>query len=392
MNYGVSDDGQAYIIMEYVEGQPLSNIIAEEAPITFRRFQSIFLPLLSALEHAHSKGIIHRDIKPSNIMIQRDQQGDETAKLVDFGIAKAVADCLDSTAQIALTKTGITIGSPTYMSPEQCQAKELDCRSDLYSLACVMYESLNGAPPFVSDSNMDVMYKHLHETPISTKELSVRMEIPEVLVKAIMWGLKKEPAKRPESAAKYRARISTALEEVTLDRAPSVAGKSKTKLSGVVRIWLPFALIVLAGLVAVPVFLLDKKPKAPANPTIARSNSSKAQESLREARDLYALGKARESLAKSEEAIAFSKRGSRSTLADAEMCACDAIHIEKWSSEKTELYKRQLKYSMDAFMIFSSLNAEQPKLFRQLIQFLRHIRTSGKSTMPICFWNNATQS
>jgi serine/threonine protein kinase len=348
--------------MEYVEGQPLSTIISEHAPITFRRFQNVFLPLLSALDHAHSKAIIHRDIKPSNIIVQRDEQGNETAKLVDFGIAKAVADSVTSTSHVGLTKTGSTIGSPTYMSPEQCQGKELDCRSDLYSLACVMYESLNGQPPFISDTSMDVMYKHIHEARVSTKELSARMEIPEVLVKAILWGLNKEPAKRPESAAKYSAKIASALDEITLDRSPKKAGKAKNSSRKRVAVGLLIASVVLGGLIAGSQLLPANHKRTPAIPAVTQSDTSKGKELLKKAQAYYNAYKFKESLETSEQAIVLLKRGSPSTLAEALMCASDSIHSMNSRGVTKELIQKQLNYSMEAFKIYSRLHAEPPKI------------------------------
>ncbi len=352
MNYGIAEDGQAYIVMEYLEGSPLSEVISKDAPISFRRFQNFFLPLLAALQEAHNNNIIHRDIKPSNIIISKDAQGKEIAKLVDFGIAKAYLGDTESTLPSGLTKTGLTIGSPIYMSPEQCQGMELDNRSDLYSLACVMFETMNGEPPFSSDSSLDVMYKHLHEPRIKTKELSARMEIPENLAKAILFGLNKDVSKRPESAAKFAARLSAALDEVTLDRVPLKRKKAKSAKKRILGIALICGLALL--LVAATCMLFAHFYKEQNNQGVVLKSKDSAEALLMEADRLtYMPGKKLEAVKLSEKAIELQKHGSPSSLAHAYLK--EVFYISRVELRGRDLQIKAIEYAKRAAAIFKRL-------------------------------------
>lgn len=173
VSFGLCNDGQAYLVMEYLEGLSLAEDLKRNGRFPLKKFKNVFLPLLSALEHAHQAGVVHRDIKPGNIMICGNEAGQQTVKLVDFGIAKA----MNGSDSQQLTQTGSLLGSPSHMSPEQCQGKPLDGRSDLYSLACVMYECLTGEPPFSGDSPLLVMQKHSTEPPPTLAELCRKIQI-----------------------------------------------------------------------------------------------------------------------------------------------------------------------------------------------------------------------
>ena len=161
-DYGEGDN-MPYIVMEYVEGATLSQLIRHENVLSEERFLHIFQQVSSALVHAHEQGVIHRDLKPSNIMITcRD--GNDQVKILDFGIAKLVD--ASETAQ-HLTQTGELFGSPLYMSPEQCSGSRIDARSDVYSLGCVMFEALTGDVPFRGASVVETIHKHVSSSPPS---------------------------------------------------------------------------------------------------------------------------------------------------------------------------------------------------------------------------------
>lgn len=165
--YSASDatNEKLYLVMDYIDGQPLSSMLAA-GPLKVEQFFRIFDCLLSALQYAHSAGVIHRDIKPGNIMVSADT---ESAVLVDFGIARLVNPQTGSDQK--LTATGTIQGTSSYMSPEQCIGKQVDARSDIYSLGCVMYESMTGRPPYNGESAYDVMYKHLNDSVSKLKHL-----------------------------------------------------------------------------------------------------------------------------------------------------------------------------------------------------------------------------
>ncbi len=216
LSFGLSKDQQPFLLMEYLEGKSLAELIEQQGSLDYRRFRNIFLPVLSALQTAHEKEIVHRDIKPGNIMICKDASGNEQAKLVDFGISKTFM----TDSQQNLTKSGAILGSPTYMSPEQCQGQQLDKRSDLYSLSCVMYESLVGEPPFSGESMLEIMQKHVGGALPEPKDVRSKIDINKDLLKTILWGLEKIPDSRPQSASNFAEKLANALERVTLDKLP----------------------------------------------------------------------------------------------------------------------------------------------------------------------------
>jgi uncharacterized protein YjdB len=183
--YAVKEAGELlFFVMKFVEGRPLDSIIHEVGPLPFPMVQSIMQQVGSALGSAHRRGIIHRDIKPANIMLDVDGW----AVVTDFGIAK-VAD------KQGLTMTGATVGTPSYMSPEQCAAtKELAATSDQYSLGVVAYEMLSGRLPFAQESVMAIMYAHFNEPPPPIQ--TARADCPPAIAAAVMRMLEKDPEKR----------------------------------------------------------------------------------------------------------------------------------------------------------------------------------------------------
>jgi len=183
--YAVKEAGELlFFVMKFVEGRPLDSIIHEVGPLPFPMVQSIMQQVGSALGSAHRRGIIHRDIKPANIMLDVDGW----AVVTDFGIAK-VAD------KQGLTMTGATVGTPSYMSPEQCAAtKELAPTSDQYSLGVVGYEMLSGRLPFAQESVMAIMYAHFNEPPPPIQ--TARADCPPAIAAAVMRMLEKDPEKR----------------------------------------------------------------------------------------------------------------------------------------------------------------------------------------------------
>ena len=182
--YAVRESDQiVYFVMKFVEGRPLDSIIKETGKLPIAMVQQILQQVGAGLGYAHKRGIIHRDVKPANVMV--DTEG--WAVVTDFGIAKV-------TETKGLTMTGATVGTPSYMSPEQCAAKELTGASDQYSLGVVAYEMLAGKLPFAADSIMAIMYSHFNDPPPPLND--VRPDCPPEIVKAVMRMLAKEPGER----------------------------------------------------------------------------------------------------------------------------------------------------------------------------------------------------
>lgn len=183
-----------YIVMEYVDGVTLRDIIHNDGPMPARRALEVIADACQALNFSHQHGIIHRDVKPANIMISKSG----AVKVMDFGIARAIADSGNS-----VTQTAAVIGTAQYLSPEQARGESVDARSDVYSLGCVLYELLTGEPPFVGDSPVSVAYQHVREDPEppSHKHPGITAELDAVVLKS----LAKNPDNRYQTAAEMRA-------------------------------------------------------------------------------------------------------------------------------------------------------------------------------------------
>src|SRR5262245_45865444 len=177
------NDRLLYFVMKFIAGRPLDGVLKELGPLPIPMVQMILQQVGGAFGYAHRRGIVHRDIKPANIMI--DEEG--WAVVTDFGIAKV------SQAE-GLTMTGMTVGTPTYMSPEQCMAQDVTGASDQYSLGVVAYEMITGRPPFSGGSMMAIMYGHFNDPPGDI--MALRPDCPVELRDAVMRMLEKDPAKR----------------------------------------------------------------------------------------------------------------------------------------------------------------------------------------------------
>ncbi|MBZ0186942.1 MAG: serine/threonine protein kinase, partial [Candidatus Obscuribacterales bacterium] len=196
-DFGISPTGQPYIVMDYLEGKPLSDIIKEEGQIKVDRAVHMFQQACEALAHAHNQSVIHRDLKPSNIVLVSYEDDKDYVKVVDFGVAKIMED--GGTEGQKLTQMGEVCGSPIYMSPEQCQGFALDKRSDVYSMGIVMYETLTNRLPILGKTMVETMSKHIKDAPPSFSEVRPDLYIPERVEQVILRALAKDPDDRPQS-------------------------------------------------------------------------------------------------------------------------------------------------------------------------------------------------
>ena len=200
IDFMVSSSGVPFIVMDYLEGESLEQMLKRLGRLNWKEAAEIFVEICKGLSHAHSKGIVHRDLKPGNIMLIKDKNGNMIPKVVDFGLVKA--NNIDDIGR--LTETGEVFGSPMYMSPEQCQGQEIDRRSDVYSLAVVLYECLTGAPPFVGKNVISTLSMHISsDVPPVPAELGV----PPWMVSIIQQALKKDPDSRIPSIEDFGAMI-----------------------------------------------------------------------------------------------------------------------------------------------------------------------------------------
>jgi len=206
-DFGVTESGQPYMVMDFVDGKTLSEVISRDGQLSQERFLRIFSQVCEALAHAHKRGVLHRDLKPSNIMLVRTFEGEEEVRIMDFGIAKLVGDTSER-AQ-ALTKTGEAVGSPLYMSPEQARGHKTDLRTDLYSLGCVMYECITGSPPFVGKSALDTMLMHMNDKPLSIRQASLGKIVDPRVERVVIKLLEKNPDERYQKMDDVLADIYT---------------------------------------------------------------------------------------------------------------------------------------------------------------------------------------
>lgn len=192
-DFGLSEHGQPYMVMDFIEGKPLSEIL-RKGPLPVEAVINIGIQLAHALQHAHEGGVLHRDLKPSNIMVSDYDCAFPQVKIVDFGIAKIL-----ETDATKVTQTGELLGTPQYMSPEQCRGGDLDARSDIYSLGCVMFEAITGSPPFSGASMVSVIVDQISKPVRTLTEVRPDMSFHAQLEDLMARALAKDPADRYQS-------------------------------------------------------------------------------------------------------------------------------------------------------------------------------------------------
>src|ERR1019366_6821737 len=211
-----TEDGRPFIVMEFIDGLMLREVIEHEAPLSVKRACAIVKQVASALAAAHDLGIIHRDIKPENIGLVKDEAG-ERVKVLDFGITKLREGQLKNEAaamSLAGGGTFFAIGTPEYMSPEQVQQWEIDGRSDLYSLGIVFYEMLTGGLPLAADSQAEWFLAHVSQAPRRLHDHASELRIPARLADLVMAMIEKDRTQRPMDAGAVIQAISDCEEEI----------------------------------------------------------------------------------------------------------------------------------------------------------------------------------
>ncbi len=231
-----------YIVMEYVDGVTLRDVLRTDGPLPARRAIEVIADACEALNFSHQRGIIHRDVKPANIMIGTAG----SVKMVDFGIAKAIVDSFDGA-----TETGAVLGTAHYLSPEQARGDRVDARADVYSLGCVLYEISTGDAPFVGDSPVAVAYQHVRSEPVapSRRNSEVTTDLDAVVLKAM--------AKNPDNRYQTAAEMRTALMRVHRGQPPHGSTPTATEDVGdggrSIRRWLVAVAVLALLAVAVTV-------------------------------------------------------------------------------------------------------------------------------------------
>ncbi|MFQ5704111.1 MAG: serine/threonine protein kinase [Gemmatimonadales bacterium] len=208
-DFGETPDGTIYLAMEFIEGEALTDLLKREGPLGLHRATAILRQTADALQAAHDLGIVHRDLKPDNIMIARGRNDSDVVKVVDFGIAKAMG----GEEGQKVTRTGLVVGTPEYMSPEQLSGDVMDGRSDVYSLALVFFKMLTGVLPFQAESAQEVMIKRLTDEPTKLADALPGGRFPPRLQEILDHALERMPGDRFESADAFSSAVIKSLNE-----------------------------------------------------------------------------------------------------------------------------------------------------------------------------------
>jgi serine/threonine protein kinase/tetratricopeptide (TPR) repeat protein len=254
-----TSEGIYYITMEYISGQDLKGLIRQSGRLAVETAVSIARQVCDGLEEAHGLGIVHRDLKPGNIMVDRDGH----ARIMDFGIARSLKSK-------GITGAGVMIGTPEYMSPEQVEGKEVDERSDIYSLGVILYEMVAGHVPFEGDTPFTIGVKHKSEVPRPPKELNA--QIPDDLNRVILKCLEKDKGKRYQSAGELRGELGRIEEGMptaarTTPRKKAFTSKQITVTVGVRKLVVPAIALAVVAVAAIVLWRIIPKRKAAPAPT-----------------------------------------------------------------------------------------------------------------------------
>ncbi len=267
MDFGVTGDGQPYLVMEYMEGESLADLIKREKKLPVERALEVTASVLSALEEAHGQGIVHRDLKPENIFMANIKGHGEVVKLLDFGISKIMKP---GESAMRLTKTGMMVGTPFYMSPEQVRGRtDVDHRSDLYACAVMLYEMLTGKVPFEGSTFNEIIIKII-EDPFPT--VGKADGVPRKVANLIRKTADKRPEKRIQTAREFRENVekiqagksSVGSSTAMAVEAYSPEGSSERSHGGLIALLVVSAIVLIAGIgVLVTWGILSKNRKPP---------------------------------------------------------------------------------------------------------------------------------
>lgn len=230
-DFGESADGYVYLVMELLEGRTLRDVLAKEAPLDAARSVSLMMQISAAVAAAHEAGIIHRDLKPANIFIVQRADVPAVVKVLDFGIAKLAAEAFEEDDPLTLTQVGAMIGTPRYMSPEQCDGAELTPAADVYSLGVILYEMLTGTVPFSGSTPLSIAMKHTAEIPRNPRDFV--STIPPALEQMVLHTLAKRPQDRPANAAEFRKELLATAERLGLENAALTSSPNMAALRDV---------------------------------------------------------------------------------------------------------------------------------------------------------------
>lgn len=275
LNFDVTEENNAFIVMDVVQGDDLKTIIADRKHLSTERALAVAYDIAKGMAHAHSKNLAHRDLKSSNVMVQNIDSLEMKVIVVDFGLAKEQEQGKTGTASV--------IGSPLYMSPEQAQGQPADQRADVYSLACIMYEMISGSPPFQDDDLFKLLQKHAYEPAPKLSSLVPNTTLPEGLDELLLKMMEKDRASRVQTMESVKQTI-LAIEQgktgITLKPTPKVSIKAVVTT------------IVLSGIVCGAIFFqLDAQRKARMKPKLTSSEKLQVLKIARQETDIANVAK-----------------------------------------------------------------------------------------------------
>jgi serine/threonine protein kinase len=270
-DFGISESGQPHMVLDYIDGVTLDAMIKTHGPLSLGDAKDLFAQICDAVAHAHQRRVLHRDLKPSNIMLVYRENQPPLAVIVDFGIAKVV----DPGQQqgMNLTQTGEIFGSPFYMSPEQTAGKELDQRSDIYSVGCVLFEALTGAPPFVGKNAIETLIMHTSSLPPTLKQGSLGKVFPEALQAVVDTALAKNPQDRFQDITSFKVALIQAMEQPKTPASATVEEKKRSRVNKLAV----FVTCLIAVLTSAWFFTKHFKPATSVPGNVQVSTSSNAQ-------------------------------------------------------------------------------------------------------------------
>ena len=252
-DFGTLPDGSPFFVMEYLAGQDLASMLKSRGPLPWQQAFELTIQICSALHAAHDAGILHRDVKPDNFFVVQ-REGVPVVKVLDFGIAKLLGD--DGSV---VTRTGLFVGTPEYMSPEQAEGLELDRRVDVYGVGVMLYQLVTGRVPFKGRDEFEVLNKHVKEVPEPPSKKRPDASIPPEAEKVILRALLKDREERQQSVEELARELQGALNLATQPRstgAPGSATPEAKKPGGMTGLMVGLALgLVIAGVL---IFLLTR--------------------------------------------------------------------------------------------------------------------------------------
>lgn len=368
LRVGATADGLPFLVLEYVEGETLGQLLEREKTISESRLLTMLVDVLNALQYAHSLGIVHRDLKPANIILDTHGADGAHARILDFGVAKIISDAQTISGNSLATTQAV--GTIPYMSPEECSGQAVGPLSDIYSLGCVMYECLTGTPPFTGETAWEIASKHVSDEPRFPPTHNQK-PISEVMQSTILLALKKNPGERPQSAIEMLEMLRATGE---IGIRPSVSNKKQNKSRNL-------ALVVgtsgLLACVAVFVFRnhqLDHDSQVTAQTT--DHDVVRASAMPQSAESLYLLSKSLRLEGKNDQALDYLRRAA-------------AIDLKQKPSKDADLSYR-IRSNLAQFLGVSGLKEESRKYLLSAHELWDALPTVNRVDNLISLSANAT--